>query len=124
MSKGLLAGLGVGLAICTIGAADASACSRWHRGCGSYYAPPVGYQYGPPPGYGYVPPAPVYGWGPPPDAYYYAPPRRGGYYGASYGFYGDNGYGYRSGRHCGRGYGYAPPVGYGYQPSGYWVPIR
>jgi hypothetical protein len=110
MSKRLLAGLGAGfgvaLAVSVVGATDASACSRWNRGCGSYYAPPVVSQYGPPPAYGYVPPAPVYGWGPPPWAYYAPRPR--GYYGTSYGFYGDTGYGYRSGRRCGRGYGYWP----------------
>jgi hypothetical protein len=82
----------------------------------------VAFQYGPPPGYGYLPPAPVYGWGPPPGAYYAPQPR--GYYGASYGFYGDNGYGYRPGRRCVRGYGYGPPGAFGYRPSGFWVPGR
>lgn len=125
MCKGLLSGLAAAFAVCTIGATDASACSRWSQGCRSYYAPPVGYGYGPPPGYGYVPPAPVYGWGPPPDTYFYGPWRRG-YTGASYGFWGDSGYGYRGGRRCApdRGYGYRPPVGYGYRPSGYWLPYR
>jgi hypothetical protein len=125
MSKRLLAGLVATLAVSAIGVADASACRRVNRGCGSYYAPPpVAYQYGPPPSYGYVPPAPVYGYGPPPGVYYaspYAAPVYGN--GAEY-------YGYRGPRRCDRGYGYAPPQPYyggydsGYQPTGYWVPVR
>jgi hypothetical protein len=128
-SKALLAGLGAALAICTIGATDASACSRrWARGCDSYYPPPVGYGYGYGPGYGYAPPAPVYGWGPPPTAYYaspYAAPVQGYGYGAEY--YGRGDYGYR-GRRCDPGYGYGPPPPYnggrGYRPTGYWAPVR
>lgn len=127
MSKGLLAGLGGALAICAVGVTDASACSRWNRGCGSYYAPPVAYQYGPPPGYGsgcsgcgsgygpgygpgygYVPPAPVYGYGPPPRAYYAPPPYAAPVYGYGASHYGRGHHGYRGPRRCDRGYGYAP----------------
>jgi hypothetical protein len=129
MSKGLLAGLGAALAVCTVDVTDASACSRRNRGCGSYYAPPVAYQYGPPPGcragcgpgypgygqgygqgyglgYGYVPPAPVYGYGPPSRAYYAPPPYAAPVYGYGAGQYG------RGPRGCDRGYGYAPRAVY------------
>lgn len=119
MSTRLVAGLGLALgatlAACTIGATDASACSRWRGSCGSccgshYVPPPVARTfYGPPRGYGYVPPAPVYGYGygSPPGPYYaYAAPV----------------YGYRGASPCGRGYGYGPQGAfygdYGYGPRG------
>jgi hypothetical protein len=97
MSRRVLGGLALALAIVAFGATAASACSWRRGGCGpyGYYAPRVYGYYAPPPAY-YAPP-PVYSYYAAPRAYYAPPP--------AYMYYGPTAYGYAS-----YGYYYRPRI--------------